>query len=97
MTDAGSPGEMGRFFDDIEDLLRRVSDLGDEEISRLRSRVESSITQVRSAAGEGVDTAVSGARAAAEGAGNYVRGNPWAAVGIAVAAGILIGALLNRK
>jgi len=97
MTDAESPGEMGRFFDDVEDLLRRVSDLGDEEIARLRGRVESTISQARSTAGDGVDTAVRGARAAAQRADDYVRGNPWVAVGVAAAAGLLIGVLLNRK
>jgi ElaB/YqjD/DUF883 family membrane-anchored ribosome-binding protein len=97
MTNADSPGEMERFFDDIEELLRRGSNLGDEEIARLRGRVESSIGKMRSTATEGMDTAMRGARVVAEGADDYVRGNPWVAIGIAAAAGLLIGSLLNRK
>lgn len=97
MSNAEPPGELHRFFDDVEELLRRVSDLDDEEIARLRGRVESSILNAKSAAGAGIDTAVGGARAAAQDADSYVRNNPWVAVGIAAAAGLLLGSLLNRK
>jgi len=97
MSNGESPGELHRFFDDVEELLRRVSDLGDEEIARLRERVESSINNAKSAAGSGLDGAISGARAAAHDADSYVRSNPWVAVGIAAAAGLLLGGLLSRK
>ena len=97
MSNGESPGELHRFFDDVEDLLRRVSDLGDEEIARLRERVESSINNAKSAAGTGLDSAIGGARAAAQDADSYVRSNPWVAVGIAAAAGLLLGGLLSRK
>lgn len=97
MSNGESLGELHRFFDDVEELLRRVSDLGDEEIARLRERVESSINNARSAAGGGLDSAIGGARAAAQDADSYVRSNPWLAVGIAAAAGLLLGGLLSRK
>jgi len=97
MTNADPAGELEKFFDDVEELLRRGSSLGDEEISRLRNRVESSIGKLRSTATDGMDTAMRGARVAAESTDDYVRGNPWAAIGIAAAAGLLIGSLLTRK
>lgn len=92
-----SPGELNRFFDDVEELLRRVSNLHDEDISRLRQRVESSIGQAKSAADEGLDSAMRGARTAAQGADAYVRENPWTAVAVAAAAGLLLGSLLTRR
>jgi ElaB/YqjD/DUF883 family membrane-anchored ribosome-binding protein len=36
-------------------------------------------------------------REAAKAADDYVRENPWTAVGIAAGVGILIGVLINRK
>ncbi len=38
-----------------------------------------------------------GARMLAEGAEDYIRANPWPAVGIAAALGICVGMLLNRR
>lgn len=92
-----SPGELHHFLDDVEELLRRVSDLGDEELASLRGRVESSILHARTTAGSGIDAAMGTARAAAHDADSFVRGNPWMAVGIAAAAGLLLGGLLGRK
>ena len=33
-------GQLGKFFDDLEDLLRRVTHFEDADISRLRRQVE---------------------------------------------------------
>jgi len=89
--------QLQKFFDDVEELLRRVSDLGDKDISRLRSRVESSIGHVKEAARDGARAAMDSTRKAADAADGYVHNNPWTAIGVTAAAGILIGALLNRK
>ena len=43
--------QLGKFFDDVEELLRRVSTMEDADISRLRNRVESSIEHVKDRAG----------------------------------------------
>ncbi len=40
--------QLGKFLDDVEDLLRHVTPLQDSDISRARQRVESSINSVRS-------------------------------------------------
>lgn len=89
--------QLQKFFDDVEELLRRVSDLGDRDISRLRSRLESSIDHVKDAAREGARAAVDSTRRAADAADGYVHNNPWTAIGVTAAAGILVGALLSRK
>jgi ElaB/YqjD/DUF883 family membrane-anchored ribosome-binding protein len=89
--------QLHKFFEDVEELLHRVSDIGDRDISRLRARVESSIQQVKDAAREGASAAVDSTRRAAKATDGYVHANPWTAIGVSAAAGILIGALLNRK
>ena len=90
-------GQLQKFFDDVEELLRRVSDLGDRDISRLRSRLESSIEHVKDAARDGAQAAVDSTRRAADAADGYVHRNPWTAIGATAAIGVLLGALLSRK
>lgn len=89
--------QLQKFFDDIEELLHRVSDVEDSDISRLRSRVESSIENVKEAARDGFETAVESTRDAARATDQYVRSNPWAAVGASAAVGLVLGALLCRR
>ena len=90
-------GQLQKFFDDVEELLRRVSNVGDQEISRLRYRVESSIDHARAATREGARIAVESTRKAARVTDEYVHDNPWKAIGITAVVGVLLGALLRRK
>jgi ElaB/YqjD/DUF883 family membrane-anchored ribosome-binding protein len=53
--------------------------------------------EAAAASGERLEGAGEGAREAARELDAQVRGNPWAAVGIAAAAGLLLGLLLGRK
>jgi ElaB/YqjD/DUF883 family membrane-anchored ribosome-binding protein len=89
--------QLGKFFDDVEELLRRVSTMEDADISRLRNRVESSIENAKQATSDGMHRAVDGTRKAALATDDYVRTNPWKVIGATAAVGILIGALLRRK
>ena len=89
--------QIGKFFDDVEELLRRVSTMEDADILRLRNRVESSIEHVKEATSDGVHRAVDNTRKAALATDEYVRSNPWKIIGATAAVGILIGALLRRK
>jgi ElaB/YqjD/DUF883 family membrane-anchored ribosome-binding protein len=90
-------GQLQKFFDDIEELLRRVSDLGDRDIARLRARLESSIESVKEATRGGAQAAIDSTRRAAEATDGYVHRNPWTAIGAGAAIGVLLGALLSRK
>lgn len=90
-------GQLQRFFDDVEELLRRVSNVSDQEISRLRYRVESSINHARAATREGARAAIENTRKAAKATDEYVHENPWKAIGVTAVVGVLLGALLRRK
>jgi ElaB/YqjD/DUF883 family membrane-anchored ribosome-binding protein len=90
-------GQLQKFFDDVEELLRRVSNVGDQEISRLRYRVESSINHARAATREGARVAIESTRKAAKVTDDYVHENPWKAIGVTAVVGVLLGALLRRK
>jgi ElaB/YqjD/DUF883 family membrane-anchored ribosome-binding protein len=94
---ARKPSQLSKFFDDVEELLRRVSTMEDADISRLRGRVESSIEHAKEVTSDGVHRAVDSTRKAALATDDYVRSNPWKVIGATAAVGILIGALLRRK
>lgn len=89
--------ELQKFFDDVEELLRRVSDISDVDIARVRAKVESSIDSVKSATRDRLEVAVEGTRRAAHATDEYVHENPWKAVGVSAAAGLLVGAILCRR
>lgn len=89
--------ELQKFFDDVEELLRRVSDVSDVDIARIRNKLESSIERVRSAARDRLEDAVDGTRHAVRATDDYVHENPWTAIGVSATAGLVLGALLCRR
>jgi ElaB/YqjD/DUF883 family membrane-anchored ribosome-binding protein len=89
---------------DVEDLVKKVANVDDAEIAEIRSKVEQTLAKARSTAREGVAAAREGVAAARERAGEvseatdeYVRENPWAAIGVAAAIGIVIGFVAGRR
>jgi ElaB/YqjD/DUF883 family membrane-anchored ribosome-binding protein len=98
MTEAAlhrKAGQMQKFFDDIEELLRRVSSLEDKEISRIRARVESSIDSVKTTVASTAQSAITSTRKAALATDEYVHRKPWVVIGATALTGILLGALLR--
>lgn len=89
--------ELQKFIDDVEDLVQKVADTGDDEVVRVRDRLESSIDRMRSVALDGLEQAAESTRRAARATDEYVHERPWTAMGISAAAGIVIGALLCRR
>ncbi len=88
-------GQLQKFFDDVEELLRRVSTLEDKEISKLRARVESSIDNVKSTVTSTAHSAVESTRKAALATDEYVHRKPWVVIGATAVTGLLLGALLR--
>jgi ElaB/YqjD/DUF883 family membrane-anchored ribosome-binding protein len=88
-------GQLHKFFDDVEELLRRVSNMQDAEISKLRTRVESSIDHVKSTVSNTATTALENTRAAAKATDEYVHRSPWIVIGATAVTGLLLGALLR--
>ncbi len=89
-------GQLGRFFDDVEDLLRRTTHLQDDEITRVRNKVESSLASARTSIERGARRAVDSATFAAKSTNDYVQSNPWKAIGVAAAACLAVGLLRRR-
>jgi ElaB/YqjD/DUF883 family membrane-anchored ribosome-binding protein len=89
--------QLGKFLDDVEDLLRHVSPLENSDISRARQRVESSINSVRQAAGRSVHQVIDSTKSAAKKTDSFVHESPWTAIGIAAVAGLVVASVIRSK
>jgi len=96
MKSAGKQ-EINNLLADVEDLMTRVSDSVDPEISRIRAKVESGLADARQMLSDGAEQVQRQAREAVNAGGRYVSDNPWTAVGIAALTGLTVGYLISRR
>lgn len=82
---------------DAEALLRATASQTGEKIQEARARAEESLRQARERLTEMQGDALEQAQAAAQTAEEYVRKNPWQALGVAAAVGLVIGLLLRSR
>jgi ElaB/YqjD/DUF883 family membrane-anchored ribosome-binding protein len=82
---------------EAEDLLRGAGNETGERAKDLRAQVEAKLLAAKLRLQELEGEAVDRARDAARVTDDYVHDNPWRAIGVAAAAGFLIGMLLNRR
>ena len=78
---------------EAQDLLKTVKDEGASKLDDVKAKVASQYDAAREKFGEIQTTVQDGAKIAMTTTDEYVRGNPWRAVGIAAAAGAIIGFL----
>jgi ElaB/YqjD/DUF883 family membrane-anchored ribosome-binding protein len=95
--ESGAGAEWRSLVADVEDLVKKVANVDDAEIAEIRGKVEDTLAKAKSAAGEGADALRARAGEASEATDEYVRENPWAAIGIAAAIGIVIGFVAGRR
>ena len=82
---------------DAEELLKAVGRDGDAKLSEVRSRVQASLSSAKATLGEVQETVRAGAKKAIDTTDTYVRANPWQAVGVGAAVGLLVGFLAARR
>ncbi|HEX5030433.1 MAG TPA: DUF883 family protein [Candidatus Eisenbacteria bacterium] len=82
---------------DAEELLRATKDAAGEKVSAARARAEATIGKARAKLANLDDEVVARAKDAAKGADDYVHEHPWNAVGLAAAAGLVIGILIAKR
>jgi ElaB/YqjD/DUF883 family membrane-anchored ribosome-binding protein len=82
---------------EAQELLKTVKDEGASKLEEVRSQMQSQLNVAREKFGEIQSTVSEGAKVAMTTTDTYVRSNPWRAVGIAAAAGALIGLLAARR
>jgi ElaB/YqjD/DUF883 family membrane-anchored ribosome-binding protein len=89
--------EWHRLVADVEDLVKKVANVDDDEIAAIRSKVEDTLAEAKSSAAAGIAAVRGRAEDASEATDEYVHENPWAAIGIAAAVGIIIGFVAGRR
>ena len=82
---------------DSEDLLKATATVSGEGFTMARAKFEDKLKSAKAALADASQPAFDTATETADAANDYVRGNPWTAVGVAVAAGLLIGFLTAKR
>jgi ElaB/YqjD/DUF883 family membrane-anchored ribosome-binding protein len=90
-------GDIKTVIADGEDLLKAAADVSGEGFVVAREKFAEKLGSARASLAEASQAAVGTARRSAAAADGYVHGNPWTVIGIAAAAGILIGVLAARR
>lgn len=101
MQSRAQPNPLGRDVQNVvseaQELLKTVKDEGATQIDAMKNKVHAQYDVARQKFGE-IQTQVSDtARLAATTTDEYVHANPWQAIGIAAAVGMLVGFLVARR
>jgi len=82
---------------DAEDLLRATASQAGEKISAAREKVQDTLDRAKAGLGDIEDVVTDTGRQAARATNEFVQANPWQAVGIAAAVGLVVGLLISRR
>ena len=89
--------EWSNLVTDVEDLIKKVANVDDQEIAEIRAKVEQTLAKAKTTAGQGLAAVRGRAEEMTDATDVYVRDNPWAAIGVAAAVGIIIGFVAGRR
>jgi ElaB/YqjD/DUF883 family membrane-anchored ribosome-binding protein len=78
-------------------LLKQATKETGERAVDLRAQVETKLRAAKAKLQDVQDDALDRAKVAARATDEYVRDNPWQALGVAAAVGVLIGLLMSRR
>ena len=82
---------------DAEELLRATASQAGDKIAVARQKIEQSLVEGKKALADAEKNLVQKSKEAADVADDYVRENPWNAIGIAAGIGLVIGLLIRGK
>jgi ElaB/YqjD/DUF883 family membrane-anchored ribosome-binding protein len=82
---------------DAEELLRATASQAGEKVSAARERIQASLGTAKVKLAEAERALLEKTKQAAKATDDYVRDNPWQAVGIAAMAGLVLGILISRR
>ncbi|MBC7802367.1 MAG: DUF883 domain-containing protein [Candidatus Parcubacteria bacterium] len=82
---------------DAEELLRATASQAGEKVAAARERIQASLATAKVKLGEAERALLEKTRQAAKVTDEYVQANPWQAVGVAAAAGLVLGILISRR
>ncbi len=82
---------------DSEDLLKAATSMSGEGLAAARVKFEEKVSRAKTALAQASQPMLDKTRDTAAAANGYVREHPWSAIGVAVAAGLLVGFLAARR
>ena len=82
---------------DAEELLRATANQAGEKIAEIRVKAEENLRNAKLRLARAEEAMLERTKAAARATDDYVRANPWRAVGIAAGAGFIVGLLVGRR
>lgn len=82
---------------DVEDLLKQAASTTGDRANELREKAMAQLRQAKEKASDVQVIVVEKGKAAARVTDDYVHDNPWQSLGMAAAAGFIVGLLINRK
>lgn len=82
---------------DAEELLRATASQSGEKVAGLRAKLEDNMRAARTRLVEAQDAVMDKTKIAARATDVYVHEHPWQSIGIAAAAGAVVGLLINRR
>jgi len=82
---------------DAEELLRATASQAGEKVAAARERIQASLATAKVKLTEAERALLEKTKVAARATDDYVRENPWQAVGIAAAVGLVLGVLISRR
>jgi ElaB/YqjD/DUF883 family membrane-anchored ribosome-binding protein len=82
---------------DAEELLLSTANQTDESAAAARMRIQKSLHIVKGRLAAAETALIQRTRQAAKATDQYVRENPWKAIGISVCAGVIVGMLVARR
>lgn len=89
--------DLKRVVADADDLVRQVASAGANEFATRRGEIEAKLADARSRINELRESAAHSACKAAGVADDYVRKNPWKAIGYGAVAGVIVAFLISRR
>jgi ElaB/YqjD/DUF883 family membrane-anchored ribosome-binding protein len=85
------------FVGDVEQLLRSAAQLPGDGLAVARGKLEEKVSQAKAKLADAGATAANVAYRTRDRSEGYIRDRPWTALGVAIAAGAVVGVLLSRR
>lgn len=83
--------------EDAEELLKATAGQGGDKLAEVRAKTEESLKRAKVRIAEAQAALLAKTREAAKATDVYVHDNPWEAVGVAAAAGFIVGWMVGRR
>jgi ElaB/YqjD/DUF883 family membrane-anchored ribosome-binding protein len=82
---------------DAEEMLSATADQAGEKVNNLRARIQVRLHDAKLRLVDAEEALLAKTKAAARATDEYVHESPWTAIGVAAAAGVLLGLALGRR